>query len=36
LSLPVWLAYHEDLRSAGKIRAVLDFLIECLESPDEL
>jgi DNA-binding transcriptional LysR family regulator len=36
LSLPVWLAYHEDLRSAGKIRVVLDFLIECLESPDEL
>jgi DNA-binding transcriptional LysR family regulator len=36
LSLPVWLAYHEDLRSAGKIRVVLDFLIECLESPDDL
>jgi len=36
ISLPVWLAYHEDLRSAAKIRAVLDFLIECLESADEL
>lgn len=36
LSLPVWLAYHEDLRNAGKIRVVLDFLIECLASPDQL
>ncbi|MFK3795866.1 LysR family transcriptional regulator [Pseudomonas sp. NPDC088444] len=36
LTLPVWLAYHEDLRSAAKIRAVLDVLIECLTSPDAL
>jgi DNA-binding transcriptional LysR family regulator len=36
LSLPVWLAYHEDLRNAGKIRVVLDFLIECLASPDPM
>jgi DNA-binding transcriptional LysR family regulator len=28
LELPLWLAFHEDLRSAAKIRAVLDFLME--------
>ncbi|MBA1190828.1 LysR family transcriptional regulator [Pseudomonas entomophila] len=30
LELPVWLAFHEDLRSSVKIRVVLDFLIEGL------
>ncbi|KUM43400.1 LysR family transcriptional regulator [Pseudomonas sp. EpS/L25] len=28
LDLPVWLAFHEDLRNSSKIRAVLDFVIE--------
>lgn len=30
LKLPVWLAFHEDLRSAQKIRVVLDFIMEGL------
>ncbi|MGE8096859.1 LysR family transcriptional regulator [Pseudomonas fluorescens] len=30
LELPVWLAFHEDLRGSLKIRVVLDFLMEGL------
>ncbi|MEB5932402.1 LysR family transcriptional regulator [Pseudomonas mosselii] len=30
LELPVWLAFHEDLRGSAKIRVVLDFLTEGL------
>ncbi|MEA5673709.1 LysR family transcriptional regulator [Pseudomonas sp. MH2] len=30
LELPIWLAFHEDLRNSVKIRVVLDFLIEGL------
>ena len=30
LELPIWLAFHEDLRSSVRIRVVLDFLIEGL------
>ncbi len=36
LELPIWLAFHEDLRSSLKIRAVLDFLIEGLEQTQAL
>ncbi|UVM49172.1 LysR family transcriptional regulator [Pseudomonas sp. B21-015] len=32
LELPVWLAFHEDLRGSLKIRVVLDFLMEGLGS----
>ncbi|SPF18397.1 MULTISPECIES: LysR family transcriptional regulator [Pseudomonas syringae group] len=35
LELPVWLAFHEDLRSSSKIRAVLDFLMEGLVLGEE-
>ncbi|MRW88895.1 hypothetical protein GJ699_02755 [Duganella sp. FT80W] len=30
LELPIWLAFHEDLRSSPKIRVVLDFILEGL------
>jgi hypothetical protein len=30
LELPLWLAFHEDLRGSQKIRVVLDFLMEGL------
>jgi DNA-binding transcriptional LysR family regulator len=30
LALPLWLAFHEDLRGSQKIRVVLDFLMEGL------
>ena len=30
LELPIWLAFHEDLRGSLKIRAVLDFLMDGL------
>lgn len=30
LELPIWLAFHEDLRSSVKIRVVLDFLMQGL------
>ncbi|TVT79592.1 LysR family transcriptional regulator [Pseudomonas sp. H3(2019)] len=36
LELPIWLAFHEDLRSSLKIRAVLDFLMEGLVQTQEL
>lgn len=36
LDLPVWLAFHEDLRSSPKIRVVLDFLLEGLAQVQEL
>ncbi|NBF06082.1 LysR family transcriptional regulator [Pseudomonas sp. Fl5BN2] len=36
LELPIWLAFHEDLRSSLKIRAVLDFLMEGLVQAREL
>ncbi|NVZ72581.1 LysR family transcriptional regulator [Pseudomonas costantinii] len=36
LELPIWLAFHEDLRSSLKIRAVLDFLMEGLVQAQEL
>lgn len=35
LELTVWLAFHEDLRSSLKIRAVLDFLMEGLSPVEE-
>lgn len=31
LAIPVWLAFHEDLRDSPKIRVVLDFLLDCVE-----
>lgn len=30
LELPIWLAFHEGLRSSVKVRVVLDFLIQGL------
>ena len=36
LELPIWLAFHEDLRNSPKIRAVLDFLLEGLTQATEL
>ena len=30
VDIPIWIAYHADLRGTARIRVVLDFLIDCL------
>lgn len=36
LELPIWLAFHEDLRNSQKIRVVLDFILEGLAQAQEM
>lgn len=36
MELPVWLAFHEDLRNSPKIRAVLEFLMDGLVKTKEV
>ena len=36
LDIPVWLAFHEDLRASAKIRVVVDFLVEGLAAAQQL